>query len=72
MSTSQINLAWTDTADEAGYRIERCTGAGCDGFAPIATVPAGATTYNDTGLMANTSYTYRLLAYNSAGGSGYS
>lgn len=72
-STSQINLAWTDNAlDETGYKIERCTGAGCTSFAQIAAVGAGVTSYANTGLTASTSYSYRVRAYNDGGDSGYS
>jgi hypothetical protein len=73
VSTSQINLAWTDNANnEDGFKIERCTGAGCSNFAQIATVGVNATTYSDTGLAANTSYSYRVRAYNAGGDSAYS
>ena len=44
-SSSQINLAWTASTDSggsglAGYRVERCQGAGCSTFAQIATPDA--------------------------------
>lgn len=72
-SSSQINLAWTDgSGNETGFKIERCQGAGCSGFAQIATVGANATSYSDTGLTASTSYSYRVRAYNAGGDSGYS
>jgi carboxypeptidase T len=72
-SSSQINLAWTDNADnETGFRIERCTGAGCSDFTQIATVGANVTSYSNTGLTASTSYSYRVRAYNAAGDSDYS
>jgi hypothetical protein len=73
-SSSQINLIWTDNStNETGFKIERCTGAGCNNFAQIATVGANAASYADTtGLSAGTSYSYRVLAYNSTGDSAYS
>ena len=42
VSSSQITLAWTASTDSggsglAGYRVERCQGAGCSTFAQIAT-----------------------------------
>ena len=41
VSTTQINLGWTASTDNggafAGYRVERCQGAGCTSFAQIAT-----------------------------------
>ena len=72
ISTSQINLAWTDNAtDETGFKIERCLTSSCT-FAPIATVGANVPTYQNTGLTANTSYSYRVRAYNDSGDSEYS
>jgi predicted secreted protein len=73
VSASQINLSWTDNADnENGFEIERCTGAGCSDFAQIAAVGAGVTSYANTGLAASTSYSYRVRAHNDSGDSGYS
>src|SRR6185295_5564506 len=44
-STTQINLSWTDNSgDETGFRIERCTGAGCTNFAQVAEVGSNVTT----------------------------
>jgi len=72
-STSQINLAWTDNANnETGFKIEGCTGAGCNDFAQIATVGANVTSYSNTGLAASTSYSYRVRATNAVGDSAYS
>jgi chitodextrinase len=67
-SSSQINLAWTASTDNVGvtgYRIERCQGAACNNFTQIATPTA--TTFNDTGLPASTSYSYRARATDAAG-----
>jgi fibronectin type 3 domain-containing protein len=67
VSGSQINLSWTASTDDIGvaaYRVERCQGAGCNNFAQIAT-PSG-TTYGDTGLTTNTSYSYRVRAVDAA------
>ena len=73
VSSSQINLTWTDSDNtEQGFKIERCTGVGCSDFAQIATVGANVTSYSNTGLTASTNYSYRVRAYNAAGDSGYS
>ena len=73
VSSSQINLTWADSdSTEQGFKIERCTGAGCSDFAQIATVGANVTSYSNTGLTAATSYSYRVRAYNAAGDSDYS
>lgn len=73
VSETQINLSWTastDTVGVAGYRVERCQDAGCT-FAEIAQ-PTG-TTFNNTGLSAGVSYSYRVRAIDGAGNlSGYS
>ena len=54
-----------------GYQVERCQGAACTNFAQIATPTA--TTFNDTGLAASTTYRYRVRATDAAGNlSGYS
>ena len=54
-----------------GYRVERCQGAGCANFVQVGT-PTG-TSFNDTGLAAATSYSYRVRAADLAGNlSGYS
>jgi hypothetical protein len=73
VSRSQINLSWTDaSSNEDGFRIERCTGSKCTNFAQVATVGANVKTYSNTGLPTNTTYTYRVRAYNAAGSSAYS
>lgn len=67
-SSTQINLSWTASTDNiavTGYRVERCQGAGCSNFAQIAT-PAGVS-FNDTGLTASNSYSYRVRATDAAG-----
>src|SRR5437588_4438936 len=67
-SATQINLSWiasTDNVGVTGYRVERCQSAGCSNFAQIA-APVG-TTFNDTGLTASTSYSYRVRATDAAG-----
>ena len=73
VSKSQINLTWTDNAtNETGFRIERCKGSTCTNFAQIAAVGANVTSYSNTKLNANTTYRYRVYAYNASGNSGYS
>jgi hypothetical protein len=65
-------LTWRDNANnESEVRIERKTGAGGT-WNQIATAATNATSYWNTGLSANTTYSYRVRACNSAGCSGYS
>ena len=68
-SGTTVTVSWTDGANEAGYALERATGAGA--FVVIATLGANASSYADTQLTAGTSYNYRLRAYNAAGNSAY-
>ena len=73
ISRYQINLTWTDnSANEDGFKIERCAGATCGNFKQVATVGANAASYSNSGLKRNTTYRYRIRAYNSAGNSPYS
>src|SRR5206468_7859169 len=63
VATDQISLSWTASTDDVGvteYLIERCQGAGCKTFAQIAT--STSTAYNNVGLLASTSYSYRVRA----------
>ena len=72
VSTTQINLSWTDNAsNETGFKVERKTGSGGT-YAQIGTVGANVTTYSDSGLTASTTYYYRVRANNAIGDSGYS
>lgn len=75
VSRSRIDLSWTNVSGESGYRIERCAGtctASSTGWAQIATTAADVTTYSSTGLSRNTTYSYRVRAFNSGGASPYS
>ncbi|WP_432824871.1 LamG-like jellyroll fold domain-containing protein [Dactylosporangium sp. CA-092794] len=65
---TQVGLAWTASTDNvsvAGYKVERCTGTGCTDFAQVATPTT--TSYTDTGLVANTTYLYRVAATDPTG-----
>ena len=73
VSGSQINLSWTDNANnEDGFHIERCTGSGCTNFSQIAQATPNTTTFNNSGLTSSTTYRYRVRAYKGAANSGYS
>jgi hypothetical protein len=67
VSSSQINLSWSDVSNETSYRIERKTDTGS--YAAIATPGANVTSYSDIALSPSTNYTYRVFALNSAGSS---
>jgi hypothetical protein len=73
ISRTQINLSWADTSNnETGFRIERCKGATCTNFAQIASTSANVTAFSNSGLAKNSTYRYRVRAYNASGNSGYS
>lgn len=72
VSAFQINLSWTDNSDnEQGFKIERKTGAGGT-WSEIASTGVNTASYENTGLVAETTYFYRIRAYNTAGNSAYS
>ncbi|SNT20679.1 fibronectin type 3 domain-containing protein [Anaerovirgula multivorans] len=71
IASDRINLSWVDNADnEAGYKLERKTGNGQ--FSQITVLGLNNTTYADGGVSPNTTYTYRVRAYNNGGDSDYS
>lgn len=71
ISSTQINLAWTDnSSNEDGFQVERSPN-GSTSWTLIATTAANATTYSNTGLTEATTYYYRVRATNASGNSGY-
>ncbi|HPR41823.1 MAG TPA: fibronectin type III domain-containing protein [Candidatus Methanofastidiosa archaeon] len=63
LSTTSIELAWNDNADnEDGFKVFR-------NGTLIATLPANTTSYTDEGLECGTSYTYYVMSYNDVGNS---
>jgi titin len=70
--STQINLAWTDNANnETGFKIEQKVGA-AGAYAEIATAGANVTSYANTGLTTGVTYSYRVRAFNTGGNSAYS
>jgi S-layer homology domain/Bacterial Ig domain len=64
-STTQgsVTLAWQDnSANEDGFQIYRYNGIT---YTQYVTVPANTTTYTDINVTCNTSYSYKITAYNS-------
>lgn len=71
VSSDRIELIWLDnSSNEDGFEVERRSGDG--NFSGIATTGPGATSFSDVNLLAATTYTYRVRAFNAAGYSGYS
>lgn len=70
VSASRIDLSWSDVAGETSYKIDRSA----DGvnWSQVTTTAQNVTTYQDLGLIASTSYSYRVRATNAGGDSDYS
>jgi hypothetical protein len=67
----QINLSWGGAIGAATHGLERSLAPG-SGFAPIADLPAPATSFTDTQLEPATTYYYRVRASNDLRTSAYS
>jgi chitodextrinase len=71
-SPNQTSLSWTASTETGGtiseYLVERCNGTGCNSFVQVGTTTN--TSYNDTGLTASTSYSYRVRAQDTNGNDG--
>jgi hypothetical protein len=73
VSSSMIDLAWTDNAsNETGYTVERSPEGAADWTVLTSTLPADSRSYRDSGLTASTGYSYRVKATNATGDSAYS
>ena len=71
VSSTQINLSWTDNSNnETGFKVERSRNG--HGFQEIDRVGVNVTTYSATRLSRGTRYYFRVRAYNAAGDSAYS
>jgi len=66
-----VGLFWQpSSAGATGYVIQRCQGTGCSNFAQVGT-SLGIPFYQDSGLSASTTYSYRVAATNAVGTSGF-
>jgi Domain of unknown function (DUF1929)/Fibronectin type III domain/Kelch motif len=71
VSSSQIDLSWTDNSNnETGFKVYRSKNR--RRFRHLATLGANVTTFANTGLRASTTYHYRVRAQNQGGNSAYS
>ena len=68
-TSARIDLTWIDTANnEFEFRIERSDDGGLN-YSQIGTAPMNILGFTDLGLLPNTTYFYRVAAWN---GKGYS
>jgi hypothetical protein len=67
ISGSQIDLSWSDTSGETGYRVERSLDN--QTWSVIASINADSTTYSDISLQLATTYYYQIYAFNVGGDS---
>lgn len=65
VSPSEVSLTWNQNDNKNGFRIYR-------NGSKVAEVGANQYSYTDSGLAANTTYTYQITAYNTTGESSYS
>ncbi|MCK5474842.1 MAG: fibronectin type III domain-containing protein, partial [Candidatus Aenigmarchaeota archaeon] len=68
MPSVSLTAEETNEVAMAGYNIYRCAGSGCTPTTLIAT--SAINYYSDTGLSANTAYTYRVSAYDAVPNTG--
>lgn len=71
ISWNKISLSWSDNStNEDGFKIMRASAS--DGpFTVIASMSANSTSYQDAGLSPETTYYYKLMAFNANGDSDY-
>lgn len=72
-SSSQINLAWSDNANnETGFTVDRATNSAFSAGLTSSNVGANTTSFQANGLAANATYFFRVRANNGTGSSGNS
>ena len=64
-AADQVDLSWTGSSAATGYTVSRSTDDGVT-WVTDGTAPAGATTFADHGLTADTAYAFRVTPYGSA------
>jgi hypothetical protein len=65
-SATSVDIEWTDTDGEVGYRIERSPD-GTSAWVRIGTTGQDITSFTDAGLTPTTTYSYRVIAVGADG-----
>jgi titin len=70
----RADLTWTNApgTTTTAVTVSRCAGATCTVFSRVATLPATATSWSDTGLRSGTTYRYLLTSWDVPAGVGAS
>jgi hypothetical protein len=69
-SSNRVKLSWSDPGgNEEGFLVERKMN---DQYSILDTIDTNTLDFTDSTVLAETTYSYRLRAYNAAGFSGYS
>jgi hypothetical protein len=69
LSATSVRVTWADASDnESGFRVLRGTGTSPSNYTQIGSdLLSNATYFNDTTATANTTYVYRVTAFNDFG-----
>jgi titin len=71
VTSDKVDLKWDDNSNnESGFRIDRSADGGA--YTEIATVGSNVEKYSDAAVESDTTYTYRIRAYNGFGNSAHS
>ena len=62
ITTSSMTVSWVNATNEIGYAVYRSTDGGVT-YSWVTNIPQNVTTYNATGLLANTQYNWRIYSY---------
>ncbi len=71
ISSSKVDVTWTDVADETSYQLYRSV-SNNSSYILYKTLSANTITFTDSSLFSNTAYYYKLKAVNVGGSSAFS
>jgi FtsP/CotA-like multicopper oxidase with cupredoxin domain len=72
-NNARVTLNWVDNAnDETGFTIQRATNLNFTASLTTSTVAANTTTFNTGNIARNTTYYFRVRAFNQSGNSAWS